>query len=135
MTTGRSRQRSGTPARRGRGGRHSRRKSHKAQWFSVTTLAVLGVVMVVHPGTTQQNNLAARFSGSAVAASEPSLPPVVTPTPVPTPTATLTTPLRPAPILTRQPKGSKPNVLVSTGRLAVVPGFSKATGVRDKFTY
>lgn len=135
MTTGRNGQRASARARRSRGGRHSRRKSYKAQWFSVSALAVLGVVMVVHPDATKQNSLAAQFSGSAVAASEPSLPPVLTPTPAPTPTATLTTPLRPAPTLTRQPKGSKPNVLVSTGRLAVVPGFAKSTGERDKLTY
>ncbi|MFC5261877.1 DUF3152 domain-containing protein [Kribbella qitaiheensis] len=135
MTTGRNGQRASARARRSRGGRHSRRKSYKAQWFSVSALAVLGVVMVVHPDATKQNSLAAQFSGGDVAASEPSLPPVVTPTPAPTPTATLTTPLRPAPTLTRQPKGSKPNVLVSTGRLAVVPGFAKSTGERDKLTY
>jgi len=135
MTTGRSRQRAGSRARRSRGGRHSRRKSYKAQWFSVTALAVLGVVMVVHPDATRQTNLAAQFSGAAVAAEPPVEVPVVVQTPVPTPTATFTKPLRPAPTLTRAPKGSKPNVTVSTGRLQVVPGFSKATGVRDKLTY
>ena len=57
------------------------------------------------------------------------------PTVVPTPTKKFTTPLRPAPSLTRQPKASKPNVTVSTGKLAVVPGFNKASGVRDKLTY
>lgn len=134
MTTGgRSRQRARPSARKK--GRHSRRKSYKAQWFSVTSLAVLGVVMVVHPDATKHPNLAAQF-GWAVAAAEPSQPPaVVTPTQIPTPTATFTTPLRPAPTLTRKPKASKPNVLVSTGRLAVVPGFAKANGVRDKLTY
>jgi hypothetical protein len=101
----------------------------------VTALAVLGVVMVVHPDATRQTNLAAQFSGSAVAAGAPTKAPVVVPTQVPTPTATLTTPLRPAPTLTRPPKGSRPNVTISTGRLQVVPGFSKANGVRDKLTY
>ncbi|NEA33151.1 DUF3152 domain-containing protein [Streptomyces sp. SID13031] len=136
MTTGRSERRLGSRARRARGGRHSRRKSYKAQWFSVTALAVLGMVMVVHPDATKQRNLAAQFSGSAVAASEPTKAPVAAvPTIVPTPTATFTMPLRPAPTLTRQPRGSKPNVTVSTGRLLVVPGFVKATGPHDKLTY
>ena len=58
-----------------------------------------------------------------------------TPTPVATPTQKFTTPLRPAPSLTRRPKQAKPNVTVSTGKLAVVPGFDKANGVRDKLTY
>jgi hypothetical protein len=132
MTTGRSGRRSGSGVRRGR---HSRRKSHRAQWFSVTALAVLGVVMVVHPDAARQTNLAAQFSGSSVAAGEPTKAPVVAPTHVPTPTATFTTPLRPAPTLTRQPKGSKPNVTVSTGRLLVVSGFARATGTQDKLTY
>ncbi|WBQ05301.1 DUF3152 domain-containing protein [Kribbella sp. CA-293567] len=135
MTTGQSGQRAGGRARRSRGGRHSRRKSYKAQWFSVTALAVLGTVMVVHPDATRQTNLAAQFSGSVVAAQEPPKAPVMVPTEVPTPSVTLTTPLRPAPTLTRQPKGSKPNVTVSSGRLRVVPGVSKANGVRDKLTY
>lgn len=135
MTTGRKRQRAGTRARRGRGGRHSRRKSYKAQWFSVTALAVLGTVMVVHPDATQQSNLAARFGTGAVAVKDVAQAPVATPTEVPTPTATFNIPLRPAPTLTRQPRGAKPNVTVSTGRLAVVPGFAEATGVRDKVTY
>ena len=64
MTTGRNGQRSGTRARRARNGRHSRRKSYKAQWFSVSALAVLGVVMAVHPDATKQSSLAAQFSGS-----------------------------------------------------------------------
>jgi hypothetical protein len=122
-------------ARRSRGGKHSRRKSYKAQWFSVTALAVLGTVMVVHPDATRQTNLAAQFSGSVVAVKEPAKAPIVVPTQVPTPSATLTIPLRPAPTLTRQPRGSKPNVTISTGRLHVVPGFAKANGVRDKLTY
>jgi hypothetical protein len=98
-------------------------------------LAVLGVVMVVHPDAGRQTNLAAQFSGNPVAAGEPTKAPVVAPTQVPTPTATFTTPLRPAPTLTRQPKGSKPNVTVSTGRLLVVPGFARATGTHGKLTY
>jgi hypothetical protein len=135
MTTGRRGQRSGTRARRARGGRHSRRKSYKAQWFSVTALAVLGTVMVVHPDATQQSNLAAQFGTGAVAVKDVAQPPVVESTPVPAPTATFNTPLRPPPTLTRQPRGSKPNVLVSTERLGVVPGFAKATGTKQKVTY
>ncbi|MEU4390816.1 DUF3152 domain-containing protein [Kribbella sp. NPDC023855] len=133
MTTRRTGSRSGTRARRG--GRHSRRKSYKAQWFSVTALAVLGVVMVVHPDAGRQTNLAAQFSGASVAVAPPEPKAVAKPTEIPTPTATFTKPLRPAPTLTRPPKGSKPNVMVSTGRLQVVPGSAKATGVRDKLTY
>jgi hypothetical protein len=57
------------------------------------------------------------------------------PPPSASPTKQLTTPLRPAPTLTRQPKSAKPNVTVSTGKLSVVPGFSKANGVRGKLTY
>jgi hypothetical protein len=98
-------------------------------------LAVLGVVMVVHPDAAKQRNLAARFSGNVVAKSEPTQVPVAKPTQVPTPTATFTTPLRPAPTLTRRPKGSKPNVTVSTGRLLVVSGFARATGAQGKLTY
>jgi hypothetical protein len=133
MTTRRTGQRRVGAARKSRGGRHSRKKSHKAQWFSVTALAVLGTVMVAHPDAMDRRSLAAEV----VAGAE--LPvvqvPMVTPTPVPTPTQKFTQPLRPAPTLTRQPKGSKPNVTVSTGKLAVVPGFNKANGVRDKLTY
>ncbi|WP_133979712.1 DUF3152 domain-containing protein [Kribbella voronezhensis] len=101
----------------------------------MTALAVLGVVMVVHPETGRQQNLASQFGAEdrRVVASAPADAPAVTPTQVPT--ATFTTPLRPAPTLTRAPKGSKPNVTVSTGRLAVVAGFSKANGVREKLTY
>jgi len=130
MTTRRKQQR----ARRGR---HSRKQSHKAQWFSVTALAVLGVVMVVHPEAGQPRNLASQFgaAGKPVVAGGSIEVPVVAPTQIPTPTATFTMPLRPAPTLTRSPKQSKPNVTVSTGRLAVVAGFSKANGVRDKLTY
>lgn len=139
MTNRRTGQRTGTPVRgrgrgRQRGGRHSRKKSYKAQWFSVTALAVLGVVMVLHPDATQKRNLAAQFSDQAVA-SRTIEPPVVAPTHIPTPTATFTMPLRPAPTLTGLPKGSKPNVTVSSGRLGVVPGFDKAIGTKDKLTY
>jgi len=137
MTTGRTGQRAGAPAQKRRGGRHSRKKSHKAQWFSVTALAVLGTVLVMHPDVTNRRSLAA--DATAGVSTPVTVPvteaPISTSTPVPTPTQKLTTPLRPAPSLTRQPKGSKPNVTVSTGKLAVVPGFNKATGVRDKLTY
>jgi hypothetical protein len=131
MATGSTRQ------RRGRRARRARKRSHKAQWFSVTALAVLGVVMVLHPEAGRQTNLASQFTEDRVIAqSQPSIEvPAVAPTQVPTPTATFTMPLRPAPTLTRPPKQSKPNVTVSTGRLAVVAGFSKANGVRDKLTY
>jgi hypothetical protein len=135
MTTGRTGQRSAAARRRRRGGRHSRKKPHKAQWFSVTALAVLGMVMVVHPGATGRQSLAAQFGEGGTAVRDVAQPAVPTPTVIPTPTATFTTPLRPAPTLTRKPKGAKPNVTVSTGRLAVVPGFNKASGVRDKLTY
>ena len=135
MTTGRTGQRSAAARRRRRGGRHSRKKPHKAQWFSVTALAVLGMVMVVHPGATGRQSLAAQFGDGRTAVREVAQPAITTPTVIPTPTATFTTPLRPAPTLTRPPKGAKPNVTVSTGRLAVVPGFNKASGVKDKLTY
>ncbi|TDO33875.1 uncharacterized protein DUF3152 [Kribbella sp. VKM Ac-2527] len=135
MTTGRTGQRSAAARRRRRGGRHSRKKPHKAQWFSVTALAVLGMVMVVHPGATGRQSLAAQFSEGGTAVRDVAQPPAPTPTVIPTPTATFTTPQRPAPTLTRKPKGAKPNVTVSTGRLAVVPGFNKASGMRDKLTY
>ncbi|QNE20015.1 DUF3152 domain-containing protein [Kribbella qitaiheensis] len=133
MATRRRTQRQGTGAR---GGRHTRKQSHKTQWFSVTALAMLGVVMVLHPEAGRQQNLASQFGAGdqrVIASDEPSDQPTVAPTPVPT--ATFTMPLRPAPTLTRPPKGSKPNVTVSSGRLAVVAGFSKANGVRDKLTY
>lgn len=137
MTTGRTGQRAGAPAQKRRGGRHSRKKSHKAQWFSVTAVAVLGTVLVMHPDVTNRRSLAA--DATAGVSTPVTVPvtevPISTSTPVPTPTQKLTTPLRPAPSLTRQPKGSKPNVTVSSGKLAVVPGFNKATGVRDKLTY
>jgi hypothetical protein len=133
MTTRRTGQRADAPARKRRSGRHSRKKSHKAQWFSVTALAVLGTVMVIHPDATNRRSLAAEVAaGVAASATEA---PFVAPTPVATPTQKFTTPLRPAPTLTRPPKGSKPNYAVSSGKLAVVPGFNKATGVRDKLTY
>ncbi len=137
MTTGRTGQRADARARKRRGGRHSRKKSHKAQWLSVTALAVLGTVVVMHPDVTNRRSLAAdATAGVSTPVTAPATEvPISTPTPVPTPTQKFTTPLRPAPSLTRQPKGSKPNVTVSSGKLAVVPGFNKATGVRDKLTY
>ncbi|WP_327639066.1 DUF3152 domain-containing protein [Kribbella sp. NBC_00482] len=138
MTTRRSGQRGHTSGRR-RGGRHSRRKSYKGQWLVVTALAVLGTVVVAHPDVAHRNSLAAQAVAGVneVAQEEPvaSVTPKSTPVPIATPTQKFTTPLRPAPTLTRKPKGAKPNVLVSTGKLAVVPGSNKATGVRDKMTY
>jgi hypothetical protein len=121
---------------RKRGGRHSRKKSRKVQWLSVTALAVLGTVVVMHPDAADRRSLAAEATWSNTPVAE-AAPPVATPTPKPvaTPTQKLTTPLRPAPSLTRQPKSAKPNVTVSSGKLAVVPGFDKADGVRDKLTY
>ncbi|WP_371406273.1 DUF3152 domain-containing protein [Kribbella sp. NBC_00662] len=132
MTTRRSGQRAGTR------GRHSRRKSYKGQWFTVTALAVLGTVVVAHPDVAHRASLAAEVvagANEAVSAEPVVETPSVTPKPVVTPTQKFTTPLRPAPTLTRKPKNAKPNVLVSTGKLAVVPGFNKASGVRDKLTY
>ncbi|MEU8223771.1 DUF3152 domain-containing protein [Kribbella sp. NPDC048915] len=138
MTTRRSGQRTDASGRR-RGGRHSRRKSYKGQWLVVTALAVLGTVVVAHPDVAHRNSLAAQaVAGVSEAVAEvPTAPaaPKVMPTPIATPTQKFTTPLRPAPSLTRKPKGAKPNVLVSTGKLAVVPGVNKATGERDKLTY
>jgi len=99
----------------------------------VTALAVLGTVVVARPDVTHLDSLA---SEAVAGTSAPTVEvPVATPEPVPTPTQKSTTPLRPAPTLTRQPKGAKPNVTVSTGKLAVVPGFTRAGGVRDKLTY
>ena len=131
MTSRRRGQQMGTSGR----GRHSRRKSYRGQWVVVTVLAVLATVVVAHPDVAHRNSLAAQAVAGVndVADEEPVV--SMTPTPVPTPTQKFTTPLRPAPTLTRKPKGAKPNVLVSTGKLAVVPGFSKASGVRDKLTY
>ncbi|MGW1343833.1 DUF3152 domain-containing protein [Kribbella sp. NPDC002412] len=135
MTRPRTGRRADAPVRTRRAGRHSRKKSYKAQWFSVTALAVLGTVVVAHPDATNQRSLAAEVA-AGVAASATEMPvSVVTPTPVATPTQKFTTPQRPAPTLTRPPKGSKPNYSVSSGKLAVVPGFDKASGVRDKLTY
>jgi Protein of unknown function (DUF3152) len=136
MTTRRTGKRDGAPVRR-RGGRHSRRKSYKAQWVSVTALAVLGTVVVMHPDAASRRSLAAEVvAGVDAPVTAPATEvPVSVPTSVPTPTQRFTTPLRPAPSLTRKPKGAKPNVTVSSGKLAVVPGFDKATGVRDKLTY
>ncbi|MFK4083534.1 DUF3152 domain-containing protein [Kribbella sp. NPDC020789] len=100
----------------------------------MTALAVLGTVMVVHPDVTGRRSLAAEVvAGAETPVAEVVPAPVVVPTP--TPSVQLTTPLRPAPTLTRQPKGSKPNVTVSSGKLSIVPGSNKATGVRDKLTY
>jgi hypothetical protein len=138
MTTSRSGRRADAPARKRRGGRHSRKKSYKAQWFSVTALAVLGTVMVAHPDAMDRRSLASEVvAGVAASATEapyaaPAPPPT---TPVATPTQKFTTPLRPAPTLTRPPKGAKPNYSVSSGKLAVVPGANKANGIRDKLTY
>lgn len=137
MTTGRTGQRAGTrasrSAKRRRSARHCRKKSYKAQWFSVTALAVLGTVMVVHPVTGRQT-LAASF-GDQAAVAQPPVQPVVVPTHLPSAQPTLTKPQRPAPTLTRPPKGSKPNVTVSTGKLSVVPGSAKATRNVGKITY
>jgi hypothetical protein len=105
------------------------------QWFSVTALAVLGTVMVVHPDVTGRRSLAAEVVAGAETPVAQAVPVAVTPVVVPTPSTHLTTPLRPAPTLTRQPKGAKPNVTASTGKLSVVPGSDKASGVRDKLTY
>src|SRR4051794_34355812 len=134
MTTRRRGQQADTSGRRA--GRHSRRKSHKGQWLVVTVLAVLATVVVAHPDVAHRNSLAAQaVAGVEDVAEKTVTTPTPTPEPVPTPTQKFTTPLRPAPTLTRQPKGAKPNVTVSTGKLAVVPGFTRAGGVRDKLTY
>jgi len=134
MTTRRSGQRADVSRRRG--GRHSRRKSYKGQWLVVTALAVLGTVVVAHPDVAHRNSLAAQaVAGVDAVAEEVPVAATPKPTPIATPTQKFTTPLRPAPTLTRKPKNAKPNVLVSSGKLAVVPGSDKATGVRDKLTY
>lgn len=133
MTTG-SRDRSPAGTRARSRGRHSRRKSFKGQWLAVTALATLSAVMIAHPETGNRTDLATRF-GQTAATTEVARPPIVVPTYAPTPSTTLTMPLRPAPTLTRPPKPAKPNVTRSTGRLLVVPGFAKASGVRDKLTY
>jgi hypothetical protein len=130
-TVGRTGQRESTRGRRR--GRHSRKKSRKAQWVSVAALAVLGTVMVMHPEVIGRRSLAADVTAEAELPAVKT--PISTPTAVPTPTQKFTMPLRPAPILTRQPKAAKPNVTVSSGRLAVVPGSNKASGVREKLTY
>ncbi|MEV4266263.1 DUF3152 domain-containing protein [Kribbella sp. NPDC049584] len=134
MTTRRRGQQAGGGVR----GRHSRRKSYNGQWFAVTALAVVGTMVVAHPDVAHRASLAAEVvagANEAVSAEPVVETPSVAPKPVVTPTQKFTTPLRPAPTLTRQPKNAKPNVLVSTGKLAVVPGFNKASGVRDKLTY
>ncbi|HZX04069.1 DUF3152 domain-containing protein [Kribbella sp.] len=130
MTSRRRGQQADTSGRRGR---HSRRKSYRGQWLVVTAMAVLATVVVVNPDVAHRNSLASQ----AVAGVDDVVDTTaeVTPLPVATPTQKFTTPQRPAPSLTRKPKGAKPNVLVSSGKLAVVPGFSKANGVRDKLTY
>ncbi|ONI68916.1 hypothetical protein BWI15_31590 [Kribbella sp. ALI-6-A] len=137
MTTRRNDERTGTrvsrSARRRRAGRHTRKKSYRAQWFSVTALAVLGTVMVVHPDAGRQN-LAAQF-GEQTAVAQPPVLPVVTPSQLPSASPTLTKPQRPAPALPRPPKGAKPNVTVSTGKLSIVPGSAKATRNVGKLTY
>ncbi|MGC4936645.1 DUF3152 domain-containing protein [Kribbella sp. DT2] len=137
MTTLRNGRRASTrassSARRRRSGRHSRKKSYKAQWFSVTALAVLGTVMIVHPDAGRQSLASSFAEQSAVA--QPPVQPVVVPTHLPTAVPTLAKPQRPAPTFTRPPKGSKPNVTVSTGKLAVVPGSAKATRNVGKLTY
>lgn len=109
-------------------GRHSRRKGYRGQWVVVTLLAVLATVVVAHPDVAHRDSLAAQVVAGVndVADEEPVA--SVTPTPVATPTQKFTTPLRPAPTLTRKPKGAKPNVLVSSGKLAVVPGSVRRTG-------
>jgi hypothetical protein len=103
----------------------------------VSALAVLGTVVVAHPDVAHRSTLAAQaVAGVADVVEEtPAAAPTPTPAPVAKPTQKYTTPLRPAPTLTRKPKGAKPNVMVSSGKLAVVPGFDKANGARDKLTY
>ncbi|WP_184838531.1 DUF3152 domain-containing protein [Kribbella solani] len=137
MTTRRSGQRAATRGRR-RAGRARRRKPYRGQWLTVTALAVLGTVVVAHPDVANRTSLAADVVAGANQAPKEraQTAPTLTPAPVATPTQKYTTPLRPAPSLPRkQPKGAKPNVLVSTGKLTVVPGTNKASGVRDVMTY
>src|SRR5437764_15337076 len=107
MTSRRRGQQADTSGRRG--GRHSRRRSFRGQWLVVTALAVLGAVVVAHPDVAHRNSLAAQAVAGIndVADEEPVA--SVTPTQVPAPTQKFTTPLRPAPSLTRKPKGPKPN--------------------------
>ncbi len=126
MTTRRPGQRSGGGVRRRR-----RKKSRKVQWVSVTALAVLGTVVVMRPDIADRASLAVEVATGGSTPVAEAAPPVMTPAP----TETFATPLRPAPSLTRPPKQAKPNITVSSGKLAVVPGFDKATGVRDKMTY
>jgi hypothetical protein len=104
----------------------------------VTALAVVGTVVVGHPDIAHRASLAAEVVAGAqgpveAAPSDAPVEPVVTPSVKPS--SRFTTPLRPAPTLTRKPKEAKPNFTVSTGKLSVVPGFDKASGVRDKMTY
>jgi hypothetical protein len=130
MTTRRRGQQTDTSA-----GRRGRRKSFKGQWLVVTAVAVLVTVVAGHPDVAHRSSLAAEAVAGVDAVAEETTSVTPAPTPVRTPTQKFTTPLRPAPTLTRKPRGAKPNVLVSTGELAVVPGFNKANGVRDKLTY
>ncbi|MEU4192651.1 DUF3152 domain-containing protein [Kribbella sp. NPDC026611] len=122
--------------------RHGRRKSYRGQWVAVTALAVVGTGVVAHPEVARRVSLAAE-AGAGVPSARVSSAPVGTPTPVVTPgpatvaapTQRFTTPLRPAPTLARGPKAARPNFSVSSGKLAVVAGSNKATGVRGKLTY
>ncbi|NUR98659.1 MAG: DUF3152 domain-containing protein, partial [Kribbellaceae bacterium] len=111
-------------------GRHSRRTGYRGQWVVVTLLAVVATVVVAHPDVAHRNSLAAQVVAGVNDVADEEQVVSVTPTPVATPTQKFTTPLRPAPSLTKKPKA-----FVSSGKLAVVPGFNKANGVRDKLTY
>jgi hypothetical protein len=116
--------------RRARQGRHSRRKKYRAQWFGVTALAVLAIVVFAHPDPGNRSDLAVSAGRAEVGTT-----PVAEPTP-----SQPTFPQRPAPTISkpmvlRQALPARPNITRSTGRLAVVAGSAKAANQAHKLTY
>ena len=103
------------------------------KWSGAAALGVVATVMLVQPEGDGRASAAASLRDRSVpiAASTPEHQPA----PV-KPRQTLITAKRPAPPkLVRQPEPARPNVVRTTGRLAVVPGSTPARGTGRTLTY
>ncbi|MFC0628196.1 DUF3152 domain-containing protein [Kribbella deserti] len=112
--------------------------------MSVTALAVLAMVVVVHPDpgkrsslavdlvearvTTEREQLPSGSGGLPTAAPTPGVSPEPDPVIEPTPDPSAQSTVRP-------PKPAPPNITRSTGRLAIVSGGTKAKSEKNKLTY
>jgi Protein of unknown function (DUF3152) len=120
-------------------GRHARRPRHRVKLFGVAALGIVATVMLAQPERDGLASFAAGFgerqaAARVVASQAPAGTPRST-APV-RPTGTMITAQRPAPPgSVRKPRPAPPNLLRSTGRLAVVSGTVAARGPGRTLTY